>query len=141
VGAGRRTANDILNRYMFNWRTLGFGLLFGTIDSVGLSLVKYVHGGASKLWMSIPFIGYAAIPFIFLKALEHESLTIMNLVLDMSSDLMITIVGLFVFAERLSPMKLLGVMVSFLGLFLMTYESVSWNGYLSSNFPILNNFA
>lgn len=126
---------------MFNWRTISFGLLFGAIDSLALPLVKYVHNGASKWWMLIPLVVYAADPFIFLKALEHESLTIMNLVWDLTSDLLITAVGLFVFAERLSPMKFLGVLVSLVGLFLMTYESVTWNDYLGYNFPILKNFA
>lgn len=126
---------------MLNWRTIGFGFLFGVIDSIALPLVKYVHNGASKWWMLIPLVVYAADPFIFLKALEHESLTIMNLVWDLTSDLLITAVGLFVFMERLPPMKLLGVMVSLVGLFLMTYEGEGWNAYLARNFPVLQNFA
>ena len=126
---------------MLNWTTLGYGILFGVIDSIALPLVKYVHNGASKWWMLVPLVVYAADPFIFLKALENESLTIMNLVWDLTSDLLITAVGLFVFAERLPPMKLLGVMVSLVGLFLMTYEGDGWNAYLARNFPVLQNFA
>jgi multidrug transporter EmrE-like cation transporter len=126
---------------MFNWRTIGFGLLFGVIDSIALPLVKYVHNGASKWWMLVPLVVYAADPFIFLKAMEHESLTIMNLVWDLTSDLLITAVGLFVFAEKISPLKFLGVLFSLVGLFLMTYEGDGWNAYLARNIPMLNRFA
>ena len=38
------------------------------------------------------------------------------------------------FGETLPPMKALGVFVSLLGLFLMTYEGDGWNAYLSRNF-------
>lgn len=126
---------------MLNWRTLGFGLLFGIIDAVALPIVKWVHNGASKWWMLFPMIVYAADPFIFLKALEKESLTIMNLVWDLTSDITITLVGLFIFAERLSPLKFLGVLVSLAGLFLMTYDNINWDNYLARNFKVLNNFA
>lgn len=126
---------------MINWRTIWFGMVFGVIDSIALPIVKWVHNGASKWWMLFPLVVYAANPFIFLKALEHESLTVMNLVWDMSSDILITLVGLFVFMERISPMKFLGVMVSLVGLFLMTYEGDGWNAYLARNFPVLSNFS
>lgn len=126
---------------MLNWRTLGFGLLFGIIDAIALPIVKSVHNGANNWWMLFPAIIYAANPFIFLKALEKESLTIMNLVWDLTSDITITLIGLFVFAERLPPLKLLGVLVSLVGLVLMTYEGDGWNAYLAHNIPFLRNFA
>ncbi len=91
--------------------------------------------------MLVPLVVYAADPFIFLKAMEHESLTIMNLVWDLTSDLLITAVGLFVFAEKISPLKFLGVLFSLVGLFLMTYEGDGWNAYLARNIPMLNRFA
>jgi multidrug transporter EmrE-like cation transporter len=77
---------------------------------------------------------YGMSPLIFLKALEKETLTIMNLVWDMTSDLIVTLIGIFVFAEKLSPLKLLGVALSFVSLFLMTYEGDGWNDYLTRNY-------
>jgi hypothetical protein len=46
----------------------------------------------------------------------------------------VTIIGLFFFAEKLPPLKLLGVALSFVSLFLMTYEGDGWNDYLSRNY-------
>jgi drug/metabolite transporter (DMT)-like permease len=123
---------------MINWHTLGFGAAFGLLDSISLPLIKSVSNGWSKAWMIIPVLLYGASPFLFLKALEKESLTIMNLAWDLSSDLIVTLIGLFVFAERLPPTKLLGVLFSFIGLFLMTYEGTGWNDYLTRNYRALS---
>lgn len=107
---------------MLNWHTLGFGLLFGLLDVVTLPIIKGVSTGWNSTWIVIPVVLYAVSPFIFLKALEKETLTIMNLVWDMTSVVLVTVIGLFVFAEKLSPTKFVGVILSFISLFLMSYE-------------------
>ena len=84
--------------------------------------------------MAVPVLLYGLSPFIFLKALEKETLTIMNMIWDLSSDLIVTAIGLLVFAEHVSPTKLLGVFFSFIGLFLMTYEGDGWNDFLTRNY-------
>ena len=73
--------------------------------------------------MVIPFVLYALSPFVFLEGLKGETLTILNLIWDLSSDLIITLIGLFYFRESLSYTKGLGVLFSFIALFLMSYES------------------
>ena len=118
---------------MINWRTLLFGLGFGLIDSIALPITKAVSNGLNKWFMVIPMIFYAFSPLVFLKALSSESLTIMNLVWDLSSDLIVTLIGLFWFKESVSPVKLLGVALSFVSMFLMTYEPNGWNEFLSTN--------
>jgi len=71
----------------------------------------------------VPFLLYAASPFLFLEGLKGETLTILNLIWDLSSDLIITLIGLFFFHESLSYTKTLGVLFSFMALFLLSYES------------------
>lgn len=83
--------------------------------------------------MIIPMILYAVSPWIFLQALAGESLTIMNLVWDLSSDIVVTLIGLFAFSEKISPVKLMGVMTGIASLFLLTYDSREWNGFLAEN--------
>jgi drug/metabolite transporter (DMT)-like permease len=117
-----------------NWRTLQYGLTFGAIDSIALPIIKGVSNGWNWWLIFIPVILYGASPFLFLKALEKETLTIMNLVWDMTSDLAVTLIGLLFFSEKLPPLKLLGVALSFVSLFLMTYEGDGWNDYLTRNY-------
>jgi multidrug transporter EmrE-like cation transporter len=89
--------------------------------------------------MLIPTLLYAASPFILLTALRKETLTIMNLVWDLSSDLMVTFIGLVVFAEKISAIKMLGICFSFIGLILMGWESEAVNGFLNRNFEGLKD--
>ena len=118
---------------MLNIRTLLFGLAFGLLDSIGLPIVKGVSSGWNPFWMIVPLVLYASSPFIFLKALEKESLTIMNLVWDLVSDVVVTLIGLFIFSERISSVKMLGVLLSFVSLFLMTYEGDGWCEMIDRN--------
>jgi len=111
---------------MFNWHTLFFGLLFGIMDAISLPIIKGVSIGWNPLYMIVPFFLYASSPFIFLKGLAKESLTILNLVWDLSSDVIVTFIGLFIFAEKISSVKMLGVGLSFVSLLLMTYEGDGW---------------
>lgn len=118
---------------MINWRTITYGLTFGTLDAIALPIVKGVSIGWDKAWMIVPVLMYATSPFILLSALRQETLTIMNLVWDLTSDLIVTFIGLVIFAESLSPMKFLGVLFSFMALFCMSYESATVNEFLTSN--------
>lgn len=120
---------------MLNVRTLLYGLIFGLLDATTLPVIKNVAMGWNRWWLLVPVALYAISPFIFLSALKSgETLTIMNLVWDLTSDVVITIIGLLIFAEKLSPVKLLGVVFSFISLFLMTYEGNGWNTFLAENF-------
>lgn len=118
---------------MINWRTIAFGLAFGTLDAIALPIVKGVSTGWNKAWMLLPALMYGASPFMLLSALREETLTIMNLVWDLTSDLIVTFIGLVIFAESISPMKFLGVLFSFMALFCMSYENGTINEFLTSN--------
>lgn len=118
---------------VINWRTIGYGLGFGALDATALPIVKGVSKGWNPLWMIVPVILYGASPFFLLSALRHETLTIMNLVWDLTSDLVVTIIGLLVFGETISPVKGLGVALSFVSLSLMSYENHALNDFLTRN--------
>jgi multidrug transporter EmrE-like cation transporter len=118
----------------FNMRTLGYGLGFGALDATALPIVKAVSKGASPAWMALPVLLYGASPFLLLSALRQETLTIMNLVWDLTSDLIVTLIGLFVFGETISPTKGLGVALSFAALGLMSYENHTVNDFLTRNY-------
>lgn len=124
---------------MLNVRTLLFGLVFGLIDSIGLSVVKSVSNGWSMHWMIIPFVLYASSPFIFLKALDKELLVVLNLVWDLTSVIIVTFIGLFIFHEVLSPMKIVGVLLSFVSLFLLAYDTQEWDAFIDKNVYRLRN--
>ena len=106
----------------FNLKSLGFGIVLSLMDVVSFSFVKNVSLGMNPMWMILPSIVYAFSPYVLLQSLTSESLVIMNLLWDLCSDVLITCVGLYFFKETLSPTKMLGVVFSFISIFLMTYN-------------------
>ena len=109
---------------MFNVPVILFGLAMASLDGIILSLLKAVSLGwlGSLRWMIVPTIAYAAQPWIFLQSLKFEGLTVMNLLWDVMSDVIVTLIGLFYFGESLTWSKKLGVVLSLFSVFLLTHE-------------------
>lgn len=123
----------------FNLRTIGYGLGFGALDATALPIVKGVSNGWHPAWMIVPVLLYGASPFLLLSALRHETLTIMNLIWDLTSDLIVTFIGLILFGETISPAKGLGVALSFVSLTLMSYENHTLNDFLTRNYKAVRD--
>ena len=69
---------------------------------------------------------YALDPLIFFFALKGEGMALMNLVWNLMSNIIVTFVGLVLFKEGVTPMKLIGIVLSFVSLFFMTYNGDCW---------------
>jgi drug/metabolite transporter (DMT)-like permease len=106
---------------LLNIVPLGFGATMAVIDTIMLSFLKYMSKDSSYVkWIFIPMIVYAFQPVLFFFSLKHESLTVMNLLLDLISDVLVTIVGLTIFKETIGPYKKAGVILSFLSIILLS---------------------
>lgn len=108
----------------FKWHTILFGISMALIDVFVLGGLKAKHlGKLNGMWMLPLAMGvYALQPIIFSKSLSFDSLTVMNLVWDLSSDVLVTLVGLLYFAEKLSPRRMIGVGLSLISLMLLSCE-------------------
>ncbi len=112
---------------LFNTVPLKFGLMMALVDVFMLSIVKTVSLNSRFLkWMIVPTIVYAIQPWIFLQSLEFESLIIMNLLWDVISDVLVTLTGLIIFKESIGPYKLMGVILSFISITLMSLDDGDW---------------
>ena len=114
---------------MLNFIPLAFASLMALIDTVVLSLFKGYSLGLIT-WRAVIPIGmvlYSLHPYIFLQALNYESMTVMNLLFDVLSDISVTIMGLFYFKESLSAIKKVGLVFAFIGIVLLSYDSVNGN--------------
>lgn len=100
---------------------LVYGFAMATIDVVQLAIIKALHSGMLKnfAWMALPTLVYALQPWLFYSALDHTTMTVMNLLWDVLSDIMVTASGLFFFKEKLSFKKHLGVMFAMMAVFLL----------------------
>ncbi len=98
-----------------------YGTYMATVDVFILSLLKAINlGWIGKTFIFLPTLIYAMQPWVFLASLNYESMTVMNLLWDVMSDLLVTLTGLFFFKETLPPIKMLGVGFAFVAIFLLT---------------------
>lgn len=108
----------------FDLTALGFGGSMALIDAFILSTLKAFHLGWIK-WKGILIISmlvYSFQPMIFLESLKYNSLTVMNLMWDVMSDVIVTLIGLLYFSEKLTKFKKLGVIFSFISIILLTWK-------------------
>lgn len=110
-----------------NTTPLKFGFIMAAVDVFMLSIIKKVSLDSKIIrWMILPTIIYAIQPWIFLQSLQYESLIIMNLLWDLISDVLVTLTGLIFFKETIGPYKLIGVVLSFISITLMSLDDGPW---------------
>ena len=107
----------------FRLKTIGFGLIMAIIDVFVLSAMKMKSLGKLNGWvLPVGILVYSLQPLLFYTSLQYDTMTVMNLVWDLSSDVLVTLVGLLVFKEYLTPRRLAGVALSLISLFLLSGE-------------------
>ena len=95
-----------------------------TVDAFMLGFIKAISlGWINTNLLFIPAIIYAIQPFIFYKALSIETMTVMNLLWDVISDVLVTFEGLYFFGEKISHRKMWGVALSFVSIILLSAEA------------------
>jgi multidrug transporter EmrE-like cation transporter len=111
----------------FNTMSFKFGFIMALVDVFMLSIVKSVSLNSRLLkWMIVPTIVYAVQPWIFLQSLEYETLIIMNLLWDLISNVLVTLAGLILFKESIGPYKMIGVILSFISITLLSLDDGDW---------------
>jgi drug/metabolite transporter (DMT)-like permease len=114
---------------MINLIPIAFASLMAFIDTLVLALFKGYSLGKITWNAIVPFgmLLYSFHPYIFLQALKYESMTVMNLLFDVISDITVTTVGLLYFKESVSNMKKVGLVFAFVGIILMSWDSINGN--------------
>jgi multidrug transporter EmrE-like cation transporter len=107
--------NDLINP------ALAFGLVMAFIDVLVLSGLQMRHSGTLEgNWIfPLAFIVYGCQSMIFYYALTYTNLTIMNLMWDLSSDIILTFVGLMIFKDKLTMKQMVGLGFAFPALLLL----------------------
>ena len=109
---------------MFKWTTLLYGLVMALIDVGTLGIVKGVSKGGIKslMFMTIPTLVYSIQPWVFLSAIKNESMTVMNLTWDLISDVLVSIVGIFYFGEKIGFVRTCGLLLGLVSLALLSWK-------------------
>lgn len=111
---------------MINWYALCVGLGQASIDVFALGLVKVAATTASKSQvvklMIMPMFTYMLQPLITYFILQTETLTITNLIWDLTSDILVSLIGIFYFGERLGRVRTAGLLVGMIALVLLAQK-------------------
>jgi len=94
------------------------------IDGLTLCALKAFYLGWIQ-WrgiLVIIMVVYSLQPLLFLQSLKFNSLTVMNLLWDVMSDVIVTALGLFYFKEKITKFKRDGVLMSIISVVLLTWK-------------------
>jgi multidrug transporter EmrE-like cation transporter len=128
----KKKSNDLFDKLIqsinwklgnFNMLPIFFGIIMATIDIIMMSSVKMISQGTMPSSWGIPLsVGiYALEPLIFLKAMNYEGMTVTNLVWNLTSDVVVTLQGVFVFGESIKGLRWLAICMSIFSLCLFAY--------------------
>ena len=93
------------------------------IDVVAFSIMKQIFKKAlSPGFAIISVILYSLQPLILWKALSYETLTVMNILWNLMSNILVTLVGICILGEKISYSKWAGIVFGFIAIFLFTFE-------------------
>ena len=98
--------------------------VMATVDSIILAGIKEYSTGQLvwRSFMPLAMVVYSLQPVIFLQSLQYETMTVMNLLWDVLSDLFVTAIGLFYFKEKISYIKQIGLCFAFIAIILLSYD-------------------
>jgi len=101
-----------------------YAISMASIDGLALSLLKLKHIGVIKNGWVFPLtmLIYSTQPLIFYNALSIENMTILNLLWDVISDVLVTFIGLFIFNEKISMYQGLGIVLCLIGVALLGFK-------------------
>ena len=101
-----------------------FALYLAGVDAIIMPLLKAKKiGMLTGTWMlPLASIIYAMQPLVFFQSLSLESMTIMNILWDVMSDVLVAIIGIYVFGESLSKIQVIGLILSLSGITLLGFK-------------------
>lgn len=107
----------------FSFLPIVFGVFMSLFDISMMSLAKLSSKGKLPYIPALSFatILYSFEPYLFFKSLNYENMTVMNLIWDLTSDIMVTIFGVFYFGESIKGLRWLAVLFALFSLALFAY--------------------
>jgi drug/metabolite transporter (DMT)-like permease len=109
---------------MFRLMPIVFAVAMASIDAIVLPIIKYVNSGEYPLHLLIlPVIIYAFQPILFYMSLNYSTLTSMNILWDLMSDVIVTIIGLLYLKEKLHYTSKWGLIFAFIAIILFARDN------------------
>jgi len=111
----------------FDMLPVSFGVFMALLDVVMMGSAKLISIDAIpySVGLTLATIVYSLQPFFFVKALEFENMTVVNVIWNLASDTLITTMGIFFFGEEISGLRWLAMFLSLVSIGLFSYTDVT----------------
>jgi drug/metabolite transporter (DMT)-like permease len=125
-------STDLLDKFITktNWKYGGistlpivFGVVMAAIDVMMMFTAKFVSLGSVSYGtgLIVATLVYSVQPYLFMKAMKFENMTVTNLIWNLTSDIMVTFSGVLVFKESIKGLRWVAIGMSMIALFLFAY--------------------
>jgi multidrug transporter EmrE-like cation transporter len=106
---------------MSNYIQYLYALYMASIDGVVMSALKAYKTGMIKSFWVFPFsvLIYGFQPIVFYSGLGFESMTILNVLWDVLSDIIVAAIGIYLFDEKLTTQQCIGLAFCMAGIVLL----------------------
>ena len=108
----------------FDLLPIFFGIVMALIDINMMGTLKFIDQGklAYAIGLPIATLLYAFQPYVFLKAMSHSNMLTTNLIWNLASNIMVTLLGVFFFKEKIKGLKWLAICLSLFSLGIFAYS-------------------
>ena len=98
-----------------------YALYMASIDGLVMSSLKAYKVGMIKSMIVFPIamLIYGFQPLVFYRGLGLESMTVLNVLWDVLSDIIVAVIGVFVFGESLTSQQCVGLAMCMAGIVLL----------------------
>jgi multidrug transporter EmrE-like cation transporter len=109
----------------FSFLPIVFGVAMAFLDVVMMFTAKFVQMNkvSYPAGLTLATGVYAAQPYLFMKAMNYQNMSGANLIWNLSSNVIVTLSGIFVFGESIRGLRWLAILMSLFSLGLFAYTS------------------
>lgn len=99
------------------------GVVLAIVDIISFSSTKYIYNHkttVSLVWLIVPFLFYGSQIGIFYYGLAYSTMAELNIIWNILSSFLVTVIGLYFFKEKLNHLKMLAIGLGLLSLVLFS---------------------
>ena len=109
-----------------NYHLFLVGLLLTINDLISFGLCKYIFlQNINIIYLLIPTIMYAFQIPLFFYGINYSSMTVLNIVWNLMSIILVTCLGLFYFKEKISNVRTIALVLGLFSLFLFSLDETN----------------
>jgi multidrug transporter EmrE-like cation transporter len=102
---------------------VAFILAINDVFSFGVTK-NIMQTNKNLYWLAIPIVLYALQIIIFSYGLKSTSMTILNIMWNLISNILVTILGIYFFKEKINDLKSVALLFAFVSIVLFTIDEM-----------------